>query len=74
LNGWCAVTSHCTNTSTPMCSSAGIFVGANGSCSPAWDSYFMTYKLGSGPWHCVGVGLSNPTNDTNAEWCTPPQP
>jgi RHS repeat-associated protein len=74
LNGWCAVTSACTNTATPQCYSSKIYVGPNGSCSPAWNNYFMTYRFGTGPVHCVGIGgLSLPTGDTSSEWCTPAQ-
>ena len=70
LQGHCAVTSSCKNTSTPMCALGSIWVGQNGTCSPAWNSYFLTYRIGSGSAHCVNL-FSNPTNDTGAEDCTP---
>jgi hypothetical protein len=74
FEGWCSVNIACSNTSTPQCFSYEVYVGQNGSCSPAWNSYFATYKIGLfGPVHCVKIGLSLPTSDTSAEWCTPAQ-
>lgn len=70
----CAVTASCNNTTTPQCYSAQIYLTGSGqSCSPAYNNYFLTYRIGSGSVHCVTPGISTPTSDTNPEWCTPHQ-
>ncbi len=69
LNGFCAVTSACVNTPTPLCAAGAIFVG-QGSCSPAWNAYWLTWSISYGPWHCAPA-ISNPTSDTSPEVCTP---
>ena len=69
LQGFCAVTRACNNTTTPLCTAPSVYVG-NASCSPAWNSYWVTVKIGTGPTHCF-VAFSSATSDTSQEWCTP---
>lgn len=73
LLGVCAATIACTNTAIPQCRSNGVVVGPDTSCPPAWNTYWGTYRIGSGPVHCLPIGMSLPTNDTSPEWCTPAQ-
>lgn len=73
MAGSCAVTSACLN-GVPMCVTTHVNVGEGGTCSPAWYSFYLTYKLGLSPWHCVTTGAAVPTNNTNPEYCTPPMP
>lgn len=69
LQGFCAVTRACNNTTTPLCTAPSVYVGG-ANCSPAWNSYWVTVKIGTGPTQCF-VAFSNATSDTSQEWCTP---
>lgn len=72
LLGMCAASIACSNTTTPMCYTPGIAVNESNTCSPAWNIYYLTYKVGIfGSWHCVPIGMALRTSDTTPEWCTP---
>lgn len=70
LQGHCATTRNCSNTSTPRCPIASIWVGDNGTCSPAWKVLCAAITVGDAAPTCY-VNWAVQLTDTSPGVCTP---